>query len=107
MLQPDSLKRTLIFDADNCTGCKICELICSMTCHGEYNPRRSHIRLLRNREMDVMIAALDTDCNFCGSCVEWCPYDVLEFVTPQEAVLIRKQLCIGKMPAVSLSRSEP
>lgn len=49
-----SLNKTLIFNVDCCTGCKICELICSMAKHGEYNPKKSHIRILRNWETDVV-----------------------------------------------------
>lgn len=95
--------QSLMFDADRCTGCRICELICSMTCHGEYNPRRSHIRLLRNREMDVGMVALDPGCNFCGSCAEWCPHQALEFVSLQQAAILRRQGRIGKLPAVSIA----
>ena len=31
----------LVVDADNCSGCRICELICSMVKFGEYNPQKS------------------------------------------------------------------
>lgn len=105
MMPSVHLKKSLLFDADRCTGCRICELICSMTCYGEYNPRRSHIRLLRNREMDVKVAALDAVCDFCGRCVEWCPNQVLEFVSLPEAAIARKKLRMGKVPAVSLNRT--
>ena len=49
-----SLNKTLIFNVGCCTGCKICELICSMAKHGEYNPKKSHIRILRNWETYVV-----------------------------------------------------
>jgi len=54
------LEKVLIVDADACTGCSVCELVCSMTKHGEYNPKKSDSRVLRNREMSVDIVALDT-----------------------------------------------
>ena len=32
---------------EKCTGCRICELICSMTRHGESNPKRSRIHVFK------------------------------------------------------------
>lgn len=52
-----NLNKYLIVDADNCSGCRICELICSMVKSGQYNPQKSHIKLIRNREMDVNVVA--------------------------------------------------
>ena len=89
----------LIVDADNCTGCRICELICSMMKKGEYNPRKSHIKVIQNKEMDVNIVAIDSDCDFCAICVKWCPNEALAIVDAREAVLIRKKNRIGKFPA--------
>ena len=89
----------LVVDADNCSGCRICELICSMVKFGEYNPQKSHIKLIRNREMDVNLVAIDSHCDFCATCVQWCPNDALAVVDAQAAVLIRKQNKIGKFPA--------
>ena len=93
------LNQYLIVDADNCTGCRICELICSMVKFGEYNPQKSHIKLIRNREMDVNVVAIDSHCDFCATCVQWCPNEALTVVDAKEAVLIRKENRIGKFPA--------
>ena len=94
-----NLNKYLIVDADSCSGCRICELICSMVKFGEYNPRKSHIKLIRNREMDVNIVAIDSQCDFCGTCAKWCPNESLAVVDAKEAVLIRKKNKIGKFTA--------
>jgi len=91
--------KTLIFHADRCTGCKLCELTCSMNLEGEYNPKKSNIRILKNWEMDVNIAILDLHCDFCNKCVKWCPTDAIEFVSSEEAAILRKQNPIGSFPA--------
>jgi Fe-S-cluster-containing dehydrogenase component len=36
---------TMMFDADKCTGCRICELTCSISYQSEYNPKKSFIRV--------------------------------------------------------------
>jgi len=49
------MDKVLIVDADKCTGCRQCELACSLARLGEFNPARSNIRVLRNRDMDIRI----------------------------------------------------
>jgi Fe-S-cluster-containing dehydrogenase component len=91
--------RVLIVDADKCTGCCVCELACSMAKHGEYNPSRSYIKVMKNSEMSVDIVALDIRCDFCDKCVEMCLARAIGFVDRREAAVIRKQNRIGKFPA--------
>jgi carbon-monoxide dehydrogenase iron sulfur subunit len=95
----DVLDKVLVADADTCTGCRVCELICSMAKHGEYNPRKSYIRVMQNREMSVDIVARNVKCDFCGKCVEWCLPKALQIVSYSQAAVIRKQNRIGVFPA--------
>lgn len=60
-------QQEIIFDADRCTGCRICELVCSMAKHGEYNPKKSLIRLMVNEEAEVYVPVLDIRGGFNGS----------------------------------------
>ena len=90
--------KVLIFDAEKCTGCKVCELVCSMGKHGEYNPQKSCIKILRNWEMDVNVAALDLHCNFCNECVDWCGSKAIRFVAFEEAAALRKSNRMGIFP---------
>ena len=97
---PKTIKdKCLIFYGDQCTGCKICEMICSMGKYKEYNPAKSYIRILKNWELDVNIAALDLRCDFCARCVSWCPTAALKFVDFAEAAILRKNTHIGTFPA--------
>ena len=93
------MEKTLIVDTEKCNGCGICELVCSMAKNGEYNPKRSWIKLIRNREMDVNIVALDVRCNFCNQCVEWCFPKALKFDSWENAAIVRKENKMGKFPA--------
>jgi len=93
------LEKVLIANADECTGCRICELVCSMTKQGECSPRKSYIRIMRNKEMDIHVPTLSTQCDFCGECVEWCLPEAIKFVHRQEAILSWKGVRIGSLPA--------
>jgi len=100
------MEKMLIVDTDRCNGCEVCELVCSMAKHGEYNPKKSYIKLIRNREMDVNIVAVDVKCDFCNKCVEWCLPGALKFVTLEEAAVIRKENRIGIFPAPLLGQRQ-
>lgn len=91
--------KCLIFSGDRCTGCKICEMACSMVKQGEYNPKKSYIRILKNPEMDVSVATLDFRCDFCNRCVAWCPTAAIRFVDYVEAAILRKENKVGMFPA--------
>ena len=89
---------SIVVDAEKCTGCRICELICSITKQREYNPRKSYIRVLFNNEFGVYIPVLKTDCDFCGRCVEWCPTKALKITNSKEAAIIRTKSKMGSFP---------
>jgi len=98
------MEKVLIVDADKCTGCRVCELVCSMSKFGEYNPKKSYIKVMRNREMDVNILALNLKCDFCNKCVEWCIPKAIKFVSLEEAAITRKGNKIGIFPAPLLCK---
>jgi carbon-monoxide dehydrogenase iron sulfur subunit len=93
------MDKVLIIDGDKCTGCRVCELACSMAKTGEYNPQKSYIRVLRHMELDVSIPVIEANCDFCGTCIEWCFERAIWFVDWQEAALIRKEAKIGCFPS--------
>ncbi len=99
-------EKILFFDMNKCTGCKVCELACSMAKGGEYNPAKSFIRVLRNWEMDVNIVALDLRCDYCNECVAWCAPKALRFLDPEEAAIKRMENGPGVFPAPRLRPGE-
>ena len=93
------MEKVLIVDANKCTGCRVCELVCSLANHGAINPGKSYIRVMKNKEMDLNTVALATKCTFCSECVEWCLPGALEFLDLAEAVVAWKGARVGRMPA--------
>ncbi len=98
------IDKHLIFDAERCTGCRICEMACSRAKLGEYDNSRSYIRILKNDEMSVNIGVLDVGCDFCNICVESCLPDAINFVDSETAALFRKAHKIGAFPAPVVGR---
>jgi ferredoxin len=69
--------------------------------HGEYNPQKSYIKILRNDDIDTHIPVVqsgDDQCDFCGRCVEWCPEKILKIMAPEEAVIARRKSKVGTIP---------
>ena len=92
-------EKVLIVHADKCTGCGMCELVCSMVRSGEYNPKNSCIKVMKNTELDVSVPVISVGCDFCGKCTEWCFPRAIEFVSLGEAAILRKTARIGSFPA--------
>jgi len=96
------MERVLIVDADRCSGCRICELVCSYLRVKRYSPVKSFIRIIERKDMGVFIPVIDVTCNAnrgCTKCVDWCPTGALAFLGPEEAALVRKTSRIGRFPA--------
>ncbi len=92
------MEKAMILDGDVCTGCRVCELACSMAKQGEYNPKKSYIRVIANNDFGVYIPALKTECDFCGKCIELCPEDALEISELGEAAIMMRKCKIGRFP---------
>jgi len=68
----------LAMDFQKCTGCGICELACSATHQGVFNPQKAHLRIIdeythTGREMQFK------SCTLCLKCVENCPSEAIVF----------------------------
>lgn len=61
------MNKMLDIDIGNCTGCHVCELMCSFHHHGEFNPRKAriHTTVLLHDEVAIPIV--------CSQCEDaWC-----------------------------------
>jgi len=61
-----------------CVGCRICQMICSLTYQKEFRPSQARIMV---DHMDIgSVIGFTEDCTKCGFCADYCMYDVLEKV---------------------------
>jgi ferredoxin len=73
--------------AGRCAGCLICALRCSLRFEKAFNPSKAKIKILRcvNSDTEYTIA-FAADCDNCGICARFCPYDALTQEKRKEAV---------------------
>lgn len=72
---------------EKCTGCRLCQLRCSIRQLGEFNPEKSYITVTRDHGIRTARLELTDDCTWCGYCTRFCNYGALELRkrAPKEA----------------------
>ncbi len=88
------MQKILIVDHERCTGCRLCELVCSVKNAGVSNPSRARIHIIK-WEMEGF--ELPMVCQQCESapCMAVCPVDALSRDDDLGRVVIDYDLCIG------------
>jgi len=86
----------IVVDAKKCTGCRICELACSLYNEKECNPEKSKIRVIRSEEEGI-IYNVPVLCQQCEQplCMELCPVKAIYRNPETGAVLVNQEKCIG------------
>lgn len=62
----------LVLDTERCTGCGICELVCSAVKGGVFNPKMACLKIHSGYEKDDLVIRGEF-CDLCLECVETCP----------------------------------
>ncbi len=77
-----------------CTGCRTCEVACSLFHFGECNPLRSAIRIIR-REKGGLVTSLPLVCRQCREtpCIEACPTEALSRESGSAPLNIDREKC--------------
>lgn len=80
-------------DPDKCAGCQTCEYICSFTKEKAFNPTKSRIRVVRQKQ----IINMPVTCRLCEdpACVAACPRDALKQSEDTGVITIDKDKCNG------------
>lgn len=88
-----SERKAIISDPEKCTGCKICELVCSGHKEGEFNPLLSRIRTVR---LETVVNT-SLACRMCDdpSCVYSCPRKALSQDEATGTIIVDTDKCSG------------
>jgi len=91
---PSEVLEMLLFDAFRCTGCRICENVCSVANEGELNPRKSRISVIKAERVgfDSPMACLQCETPLCK---EACPMNAIVRDVKTSALTIVEERCIG------------
>ena len=87
----------LLVDPEKCTGCRTCEVVCSMKHFGECNPTRSFIRSLRYEKQGEYFVSIPVVCQQCESpmCKDVCPVNAIYQNPKTGAYLVNEDVCLG------------
>lgn len=80
--------------SSHCVGCRLCEMVCSLTHEHECSTTKSRIRIFRDEEFGNHLISLCMQCAD-AYCIESCAYGALRRDSKTGTVLVDDQLCNG------------
>jgi carbon-monoxide dehydrogenase iron sulfur subunit len=93
------VKEILAIDLELCTGCRSCELACSIAHSDSFNPKRSRIQILKDESRNLIVPMVCLQCEN-PFCQEACPNGAI--VENEHGILfVEKDICIGCMNCVT------
>jgi carbon-monoxide dehydrogenase iron sulfur subunit len=93
MERPEELNNILVVNIKRCTGCRSCELACSIRHTTTFNPRRSRIQILRDEARNVILPVVCLHCEQ-PLCIEACPTGAIR-EDKAGSLTIDAEKCIG------------
>lgn len=90
-------KRVLAVKAENCTGCRMCELACSSSKEGEFIPDRSRVRVVHNGLEGWSRPSICLQCED-AMCMAVCPAEAIskgETANGDRFIKVDREKCIG------------
>ena len=101
------MKNVLIPNPSNCTGCRVCELICSWTKEKKINPKKARVKVINNAKEGLSIPLFCLQCRE-PSCIPICPTQALTREENTGAIKVNENLCIGcKLCVLSCPAGSP
>ena len=88
------MQKTLLVDYDKCTGCRNCEMYCSLLKTKTCNPDRSRVRVIALDEKGISAPVMCQQCED-APCISACPVDAITKDTETGAVKIDLETCVG------------
>jgi carbon-monoxide dehydrogenase iron sulfur subunit len=88
-------RKIFTINRESCTGCRICEMVCSLKWEGEgVNPTRSRIKIISCPEKGIFVPRV---CRFCRSpsCVSSCPKGALSREAETGIIMVDEEKCVG------------
>jgi carbon-monoxide dehydrogenase iron sulfur subunit len=88
------MEKTFVVDHEKCTGCRLCEMVCSVKHAGVNSPSHSRIHVIKWPMEGLDLPMLCQQCEE-APCIAICPTDALARDTVLDRVTLDYDLCIG------------
>lgn len=88
------MQKVILVDQDKCTGCRLCEMVCSVKHEGVSNPSRARIGIIKWFMEGFFMPMVCQQCME-APCVAVCPKDALSRDDELGVVKLDYDLCIG------------
>jgi carbon-monoxide dehydrogenase iron sulfur subunit len=87
-------RKFVVSDPDKCTGCRLCELVCSAVKEKGFSPLLSRIRTVRTEDAFLNMSVA---CRLCTepTCVKSCPRKALKKDEESGVILVDQNRCSG------------
>lgn len=86
--------RKIVFDQNKCSGCRLCEVVCSEFHEEEINPALSRIIIVKNEEIGEDRPVICEQCDN-APCSAACPVDAISYNVKTGAWIVDKETCTG------------
>jgi len=95
------MAKVLVIDYEKCTGCRLCEQVCSVKHEGVSNPARSRIKIVKWEQEGRYVPI---GCQQCESapCMAVCPVKAISRDETLNRVMIDYDVCIGCRMCVAI-----
>ena len=95
------MAKILMINHEKCTGCRLCELVCSVTHEGVSNPTRSRINIIKWEAEGLYIPMSCQQCED-APCMTICPVKAISRDQALDYVKINYDVCIGCRSCVAV-----
>jgi carbon-monoxide dehydrogenase iron sulfur subunit len=91
------MENVLWVDIEKCSGCRTCEVACSLKNTGQSNPTRSRIRIIRYERQGQFHNFIPMVCQQCSNplCMEACPVNAISRNAETGAMVVASDTCVG------------
>ena len=95
------MDKVLAIEHEKCTGCRLCELVCSVKHDGVSNPARSRIRVMKWEAEGLYIPMACRQCDD-APCLNICPVKAISRDQELDFVRVDHDICIGCRSCVAI-----
>ena len=95
------MAKVLVIQYEKCTGCRLCELVCSVINEGVSNPSRSRIKVMKWESEGLYIPMTCQQC-IDAPCMNVCPVKAISRDEALGRVIVDYDVCIGCRTCVSV-----